>query len=260
MKGIWLIILLLALLSSLPAEAMSPEAFAQQVHREINAIRVRNGLHELLWLDDLAGLALLHSTNMGCKGFFDHIDLEGKQISQRQKEHYPELLLAGIGENLFYIENSRKVFDPKDIALGWMNSPGHRDNILKAEFTHEGIGVFLQDNKLYTAQVFAVPILKRLSALPQTFCTDQCYQVEFEYLSPEPRASFECQLAIPDSTTKIKLDVLTYQCGSMPLELVWKDDSRLTIPMQFKYGKGTYILKVGWDGYFYSDMLEFRVE
>lgn len=168
--------------------------------------------------------------------------------------------MGGIGENLFFIENSRKIYDPKEIALGWMNSTGHRENILNKEFTHEGIGVFLLENKLYTSQVLAIPILKRLSALPQTFSPEYRYLVEFEYLAREPSSSFSCQLATPDPNTKVKVDLLTYYLGVMPLELEWKDTSRLILPLEFKYGSGIYSLRVGWDGYFYPDMQEFRVK
>ncbi|MDD4223140.1 MAG: CAP domain-containing protein [Candidatus Cloacimonetes bacterium] len=260
MKRICLIFLLLALLGTIGADVLSPDEFAQRVFKEVNAIRQRNGLPELLWLDDLADLALQHSRNMAWNGFFDHVDHEGLQISQRQKLYFPELLLAGIGENLFFIENSRKIYDPKEIALGWMNSEGHRKNLLHEEFTHTGIGVFLLEDELFTTQVFALPVLKRISELPQSFTPDQAYPLEFEYLSLEPKASFACQLGTPDPNTRVQLDLLTYTLGSMPLEIIWKDESRLILPLEFKYGRGSYTLRLGWDGYFYPDMLEFRVE
>ncbi len=260
MKKTCFALLLLTLLTSVTAETLSPEIFARRVHDEINAIRARNELPPLLWLDELAELALRHSRNMGEQDFFSHVDHEGLQVSQRQRKHLPELLVAGIGENLYFIENSRMIFDPKEIARGWMNSPGHKANILNQDYTHEGIAVHLTGNRLYTTQILAVPILKRLTPLPQTFSPGRIYPVEFAYLSPEPRDSFECQLATPDPSTKVQIDLITYRLGSMPLRLEWTSDSRLILPLEFKYGKGGYSLRVGWDGYYYPDMLEFRVE
>lgn len=42
---------------------------------------------------------------------------------------------------------------------GWLDSPGHRANILKAEFTEIGVGVATGDGKygIYWVQVFATP-------------------------------------------------------------------------------------------------------
>ena len=260
MKRICFALLLLALLATASGEALSPELFARRVHDEINALRGRNGLPALLWRDDLAGLALRHSRNMGEQDFFSHEDHEGLQVSQRQRKYLPELLVAGIGENLYFIENSRMVFDPKEIARGWMNSPGHKANILSQDFTHQGIAVYLAQDKLYTTQVLAVPVLKRLSPLPPSFAAGRSYPLEFEYLAVEPREGFNCQLGTPDPNTKVQIDLLTYTLGSMPLQPEWLGDSRLILPLEFKYGQGRYTLQLGWDGYYYDNMLEFRVE
>ncbi|HOU72207.1 MAG TPA: CAP domain-containing protein, partial [Candidatus Syntrophosphaera sp.] len=87
MKGIYLGLLLLLPLAGLGADTLSPGEFARQIHAEINAIRGRNGLPELIWRDDLAGLALRHSQNMGKQDFFNHVDPEGLQVSQRLRKH-----------------------------------------------------------------------------------------------------------------------------------------------------------------------------
>lgn len=260
MKGICLGLLLLLPLAGLGADTLSPGEFARQIHAEINAIRGRNGLPELIWRDDLAGLALRHSQNMGKQDFFNHVDPEGLQVSQRLRKHLPELLVAGVGENLYFIENSRLVFDPREIALGWLNSTGHKANILSQDFTHEGIAVHLEGNRLYTTQVLALPILKRISALPPAFSAGRSYALEFEYVSVEPREGFNCQLSIPDPNARVQIDLLTYTLGSMPLNIEWKGENRLILPLEFKYGKGRYSLQLGWDGYYYQDMLEFRAD
>ncbi len=260
MKKACLSILLLMLLGALAAEGLSPADFSRRVQDEVNAIRARRELPPLIWLDELAGLASLHSGNMASKDFFDHKDPEGLQVSQRQKIHFPNLLLAGIGENLFFIENSRKIFDPKEIALGWMNSPGHRENILSTEFTHAGTGVCLQDDKLYTTIVFGIPVARLVSQLPPQMRVGESYLIDLEYLAREPRDGFNCLLTTPDPNTKVKIDLITYSMGSMPLELVWKDGVRLSLKLEFKYGAGTYTLQTGWGEYFYPDMMEFRAE
>ncbi len=260
MRKALIMLLLLSALATLGADVLSPDEFALQIHQEINAIRARHDLPSLEWLDDLADLALIHSRNMGDHSFFGHEDHEGLRISQRQLKYHPELILAGIGENLYCMERGARVFDPRAIALGWMNSEGHRNNILNENYTHEGIAVFLLENKLYTTQVLAIPVLKRLSPLPPQFSQGRSYPLEFEYLALEPKESFACHLGTPDPNTKVQLDLMTFTHGSAPLELTWNGNRRLTLPLEFKYGAGTYRLQLGWDGYFYDDMLEFRVE
>ena len=40
------------------------------------------------------------------------------------------------------------------IMSGWMNSPGHRKNILSPEYTHLGIGVITNNQEVKATQVF----------------------------------------------------------------------------------------------------------
>ena len=52
-------------------------------------------------------------------------------------------------------------FDAEDFAKtavdGWMNSPGHRQNILDPHFTWSGIGVAIRGNQAFATQIFAGP-------------------------------------------------------------------------------------------------------
>jgi uncharacterized protein YkwD len=43
------------------------------------------------------------------------------------------------------------------IVQGWMNSSGHRRNILSTSFTHQGIGVHIEGGRVYSTQKFAAP-------------------------------------------------------------------------------------------------------
>jgi uncharacterized protein YkwD len=54
------------------------------------------------------------------------------------------------GENIQY-NTSEKAFD---VVNWWMNSPSHRDNILKREYTHIGVGVHRSGGKIYVVQLF----------------------------------------------------------------------------------------------------------
>ncbi len=250
---------LLLLLSILSAEIINPETYALRVHDEVNESRLRNGLPALIWLEDLAELAQLHSQNMAQNRFFNHVDTDGLRVSARQRKYQPQLLLSGIGENLYRSQSSSRIFDPKRSAQSWMNSPGHRENILNQNFTHGGVGVYLKDDRIYVTQVFATPILRLRTSLPPFFLENISYLLEFEYLSPQPRESFISYLATPDPDTRVDVEAAGYYTGSIPLSYSWTEDNTLLLPLEFNYGKGSYILKIGWGDYVYPDMMEFMV-
>ncbi len=125
------------------------------VFAEINQRRRTNGLRDLTWREDVARVARLHSSNMGGREFFSHDDPVEGDLKQR-------LIKLGVndwataGENIF---KESGAYNPARQAVeGWMNSPGHRKNILNPAFSHTGIGVaFGHDHFLYFTQDFILP-------------------------------------------------------------------------------------------------------
>jgi uncharacterized protein YkwD len=65
------------------------------------------------------------------------------------------------GENLMYEYRNRGPFNPESFAKtavsGWLESPGHRANILSPDFDRSGIGVALNGTTAYATQVFMGP-------------------------------------------------------------------------------------------------------
>lgn len=57
-----------------------------------------------------------------------------------------------LGENLLYATSTISVAEMVD---AWMDSEGHRANILSEDFTHAGIGVWYQNGLIYVANLFA---------------------------------------------------------------------------------------------------------
>ncbi|MFJ3803857.1 CAP domain-containing protein [Streptomyces sp. NPDC090088] len=98
-----------------------------------NRERARAGLRPLAVDPQLAAAAQAYSTDMATRDFYAHTSPEGTQPWDRAAA-------AGsrrrtIGENIACGQRSAA-----EVVDGWMNSPGHRANILKPEFTHIGIG------------------------------------------------------------------------------------------------------------------------
>jgi len=133
--------------------------------------------------------------------FFDHTDRQGLQVGGRQERYYPQIMLISIGENLYKIEDSRKRFSSAEIVQGWMESPGHRANILNRDFTHIGVGVVVSGRKLYATQNFGTPIVKIVTPLPLRSRANNLRLV-FDYLSPRPGRDLVATIRYPDASVK----------------------------------------------------------
>ncbi|MFJ9626663.1 CAP domain-containing protein [Streptomyces sp. NPDC101175] len=98
-----------------------------------NAERTRAGLPPLAVDPLLAAAAQAHSTDMVARAFYSHTSPDGSQPWDRAAA--AGSLRRTIGENIACGQRS-----PAEVVEGWMNSPGHRANILKPDFTHIGVG------------------------------------------------------------------------------------------------------------------------
>ncbi|MET8974045.1 CAP domain-containing protein [Streptomyces sp. NPDC004539] len=120
--------------SSKAATAVSAELqAAAQVLVLVNEERAKVGCSALSANSALADLAQKFSEDMAARGFFDHTDPDGKSPWDRAAA-------AGItdlaGENI-----ARGQADPAAVMEAWMNSPGHKANILNCDFKTLGVGV-----------------------------------------------------------------------------------------------------------------------
>ncbi|WP_416973196.1 CAP domain-containing protein [Streptomyces sp. 4F14] len=116
------------------ASAVSAELqAAAQVLVLVNEERAKVGCSALSANSALAGLAQEFSEDMAARGFFDHTDPDGKSPWDRASA-------AGIsdlaGENI-----ARGQADAASVMEAWMNSPGHKANILNCDFKTLGVGV-----------------------------------------------------------------------------------------------------------------------
>ena len=131
-----------------PAAAGTASAIEKQVLDLVNAERAKYGLSALTWADDLANIARAHSQDMIRRNYFDHTDPDGRSPFDRLKN-------AGIryryaAENIAYGQKS-----PAAVMNAWMNSSGHRKNILNANLKEIGVGaVSSSGGTIYWTQLF----------------------------------------------------------------------------------------------------------
>lgn len=121
------------------------------IHERVNQRRQRHGLQNLTWSAELATVARYHSTHMANRSYFAHTSPSGESLGDRYAAF--GIGCAG-GENLGYVRYSGISYGDEEIAerivTGWMDSPGHRENVLRSRFDAEGIGVAIVERGGYT--------------------------------------------------------------------------------------------------------------
>src|SRR3954470_4103246 len=107
----------------------------------LNDERAAAGLRPLAYSAPLTTPSAAYSTKMVAQNFFAHESPDGTTLTSR-------LTAAGyidpdgdwfVGENLAWGQGN--LATARNIAVAWMNSPGHRHNILEPEFTEVGVGI-----------------------------------------------------------------------------------------------------------------------
>lgn len=122
-----------------------------EVIKIVNAERARRGLHALKANWELSRVARYKSQDMINKGYFAHQSpTYGSPFDMMETFG---LRFSSAGENIAYGQPS-----PKEVMTAWMNSTGHRNNILSSSFTEIGVGVATNKNGVrYWTQMFMKP-------------------------------------------------------------------------------------------------------
>lgn len=108
-------------------------SYVQQVLQLTNAQRTANGCPALTWNSALASAAQGHSADMAIHAYFSHTTPSGVTFSQR-------ILAAGYHFSMAAENIAAGQPNPQAVVTAWMNSPGHRANILNCSLRNIGIG------------------------------------------------------------------------------------------------------------------------
>lgn len=143
--------LVIALASAAPAAAQAACPAADSATRDIGQIqrtmlclhnveRRDHGLSKLHWNRQLAGVAGRHARDMVSRRYFQHVAPGGKDHMDRiaASGYEPAVGCWTAGENLF---SSTGRSTPRQLLAAWMNSPAHRQNIMRRGWHDFGLGV-----------------------------------------------------------------------------------------------------------------------
>lgn len=127
-------------------EEDSQDAYAEAVVKLVNAERAKAGLSPLTVNTSVAKAAQIRAQEI--KGTFSHTRPDGSGFSTVLNQ--ASVSYRSAGENIAYGQNS-----PEAVMQTWMNSSGHRANILNKDFTSIGVGHFEDANGTdYWTQLF----------------------------------------------------------------------------------------------------------
>ncbi len=125
---------------------------ALEVLRLTNAARAAHGCRALRWNAALGSAAAAHSADMRDRNYFDHNTLDGRSPFDRIRA--TGYTYRAAGENIAAGQPTAAA-----VMNSWMNSPGHRANILNCDYTELGVGVARGGSGygIYWTQVFGTP-------------------------------------------------------------------------------------------------------
>lgn len=125
-------------LSAPPAPPVSGLSFADRVVELTNAERARAGCAALTVNNTLAVVAQNHAVDMAQSDYFSHTSLDGRSPFDRMRAAGYRYTAAA--ENI-----AAGYQTPESVVAGWMNSSGHRANILNCGYTQIGVGYYLMN-------------------------------------------------------------------------------------------------------------------
>ncbi len=123
-----------------------------EVARLVNAELAKAGLPALKLNWQLSRVARYKSADMANKGYFSH-NSPTYGTPFKMMENFG-LRFSAAGENIAYGQRT-----PAEVMRDWMNSPGHRNNIMSRSFTEIGVGLAKNKNGVcYWTQQFMKPM------------------------------------------------------------------------------------------------------
>ncbi|WP_318036166.1 CAP domain-containing protein [Halobacillus amylolyticus] len=139
--------------SQAPAEveANATSNYEEKVVQLVNEERAKEGLAPLEMHNRLSDLARMKSQDMADKGYFSHTSPTYGSPFDMMKQY--DFSYSTAGENIAAGQRT-----PQEVVEGWMNSPGHRANIMNESFTHIGVG-YVEGGSYgtYWTQLFMTP-------------------------------------------------------------------------------------------------------
>jgi uncharacterized protein YkwD len=129
----WLVMAQMPAIASVNSGSLGPQA---EIFTLVNQERIRQGLRPLTYSPMLSQAAEAHSRDLIFNNLRGHTGSDGSTVEIRaQRAGYPS---PYVGENVLWASYD---MPQATVFSGWMNSKGHRENILRPEYQELGVGM-----------------------------------------------------------------------------------------------------------------------
>lgn len=143
--------------TTLNSSTSSNSSIINEIVSLTNSYRQQNGLAPVTLNSQLSNAAQTHTQNMALQDFVNHTGTDGGTVAQRVSN-------TGYGWSLVAENIAAGYRTAADVVQGWIDSPGHRENLLNASVTEIGVGYYFLENdtgntnyNYYWTQVLADP-------------------------------------------------------------------------------------------------------
>lgn len=215
-------------LEALPEGVQLLETLAQQL-AELTSQRRRDADADLAPLEDdpeLLPAARAHALDMLERDYDDHVTPDGLAPGDRVALLHRRLV-GSVGENLAGVEGlpaEQLEAQIRPLAAkimnGWMQSPGHRENILDPDYTHGAIAAAAEGEDVVVVQLFAtrrallaepLPLrVRRSETLPLRFEQGQGLEVPAQYAYARPGQPAQELVPLDLAITEVSIDPGAY--------------------------------------------------
>ncbi len=135
------------------AAGWNPSGYTQRVFEIVNQERAKVGAAPLVYMDDLQDVVDLRAKEIYTK--YSHTRPNGESFSSLLPDY------SFCGENIYKSPRT-----PEAAMTGWMNSTGHRANILKPQYTGMAVGIYFENNTPCWVQIFFTPMVSSCTLCP----------------------------------------------------------------------------------------------
>lgn len=122
-----------------PVSSPTSLTYEKKVVQLVNVERAKNGLSNLTLSTTLSNSARAKSQDMIDKSYFSHTSPTYGSVGDMLKKF--GISYTAYGENIAYGQRT-----PEQVVKAWMESPGHRANILSTHFSKIGVGYVTSSN------------------------------------------------------------------------------------------------------------------
>jgi hypothetical protein len=136
-------------------DGLDPRGVEQHLVERTNEERRAAGVGALDHDPELAAVARAHSRDMRDRGFVTHTNPDGDGPSDRAAAAGVD---CAVGENIYQAPRGALATAERALAdhvvRAWLDSPGHRETLLRARYTRQGAGVAVGEEAVYVTVLY----------------------------------------------------------------------------------------------------------